>query len=55
MIQKKVESFKKRYPNVVIRKFNRYSENITELDALVAYLQHLGNKVDLKTNRGRDW
>ena len=52
---KKVEDFKKRYPGVIIRKFDKTSQNVTELDALVAYLQNLGNKVDLKTNKGRDW
>lgn len=50
-----VESFKKRYPNAVIRKFNKRDEQLTELDAVVAYLQAIGNKVDLKTNLGRNW
>ncbi|MBS0236188.1 MAG: cytochrome-c oxidase, cbb3-type subunit II [Proteobacteria bacterium] len=50
-----VESFKKRYPNAVIRKFNKQSPIVTEMDALVAYLQSLGNRIDLKTNKGRDW
>lgn len=51
----KIEAFKKRYPTAYIRKFNRKTEKITEMDALVAYLQSLGNRVDLKTNKGRDW
>lgn len=50
-----VENFKKRYPKVVIRKFHKNAELITEMDALIAYLQAIGNKVDLKTNQGRDW
>jgi len=53
--QDDITSFSKRYPKTVIRKFNAKSEEITEMDALVAYMQALGNKVDLKTNRGRDW
>lgn len=51
----KLEDFSKHYPGAFIRKFNRRSEDITEMDALVAYLQSLGNRVDLKTNKGRDW
>jgi cytochrome c oxidase cbb3-type subunit II len=51
----KVGDFNKRYPRTFIRKFNRKTDEITEMDALVAYLQSLGNKVDLKTNKGRDW
>ncbi len=50
-----LESFQKRYPGAVVRKFYKQTEEVTELDALIAYLQSLGNKVDLKTNQGRDW
>lgn len=53
--QAKLESFSKRYPKTFVRKFHEKSADITEMDAIVAYLQALGNKVDLKTNRGRDW
>ncbi|MDF3047396.1 MAG: cytochrome c oxidase, cbb3-type subunit [Candidatus Midichloriaceae bacterium] len=53
--QEEIDSFLKRYPKTTIRKFNARSEGITEMDALIAYMQALGNKVDLKTNRGRDW
>lgn len=53
--QESVDSFKKRYPNVFMRKFNNITQDVTEMDALVGYLQSLGNRVDLKTNRGRDW
>ncbi len=51
----KIEEFHKRYPKAFIRKFNKHTEEITEMDALVAYLQSLGNRIDLKTNKGRDW
>lgn len=50
-----IEGFQKRYPKAFMRKFNKKTDEITELDALVAYLQSLGNRVDLKTNKGRDW
>jgi cytochrome c oxidase cbb3-type subunit 2 len=51
----KVESFQKRYPNATIRKFNNKSADITEMDAIVGYLQGIGNRVNFKTNQGRDW
>ncbi len=50
-----IADFVKRYPNATISKFNGKDDNITEIDALVGYLQSLGNKVDLKTNLGRNW
>jgi cytochrome c oxidase cbb3-type subunit 2 len=50
-----IEDFLKRYPKANLRKFNRKTDEVTEMDALVAYLQSLGNRVDLKTNKGRDW
>jgi cytochrome c oxidase cbb3-type subunit 2 len=53
--QAKIEAFNKRYPRTYMRKFNAHSTDVTEMDALVGYLQSLGNRVDLKTNRGRDW
>ncbi len=53
--QAKIDSFLKRYPKTFIRKFYAKSSDITEMDAMIGYLQALGNKVDLKTNRGRDW
>jgi len=51
----KLTDFQKRYPSTFVGKFNAKAETITEMDALVAYLQSLGNRVDLKTNKGRDW
>jgi len=38
----------KRYPKAVVRKFNTGSNEITEGDAVVAYLQMLGTLVDFK-------
>ena len=52
---KALEDFKKRYPGAPIRKFNKISSDLTEMDAIIAYLQGLGNKIDLKTNKGRKW
>jgi cytochrome c oxidase cbb3-type subunit II len=40
--------FQKRYPKAVIRDFGGNPGRITELDALVAYLQMLGTLVDFK-------
>ena len=53
--QQMIDDFIKRYPGAKIRKFNNKSSEITELDALIGHLQALGNKVDLKTNKGIDW
>ncbi len=52
---KLVADFQARYNKAPIRKFDKGADSITELDALVAYLQAIGNKVDLKTNQGRNW
>ncbi len=41
-----LEAFAKRYPKAQVRKFDQSSSDITELDALVAYLQMLGTLVD---------
>jgi cytochrome c oxidase cbb3-type subunit 2 len=38
----------KRYPKAVVRKFNPETSDITEGDAVVAYLQMLGTLVDFK-------
>jgi len=40
--------FQKRYPNAVARDFDGDPKRVTELDALVAYLQMLGTLVDFK-------
>ena len=49
------EDFKKRYPGAKIRKFNNKSNEITEMDAIVGYLQGLGLRINLETNKGRKW
>ena len=53
--QEMINDFAKRYPGAKIRKFNNKSSSITELDALIGHLQSMGNKVDLKSNKGIDW
>ena len=53
--QKAIDDFMKRYPGALVRKFNNRSENITEMDAIIGYLQGLGKKIDLQTNKGRQW
>jgi cytochrome c oxidase cbb3-type subunit 2 len=51
-----IVDFQKRYGDkVAMRKFNRKTDEITEMDALVGYLQGLGNKIDLTTNKDRNW
>ena len=42
------EAFQERYPKAVIRNFDGNSDQVTEMDALVAYLQMLGTLVDFK-------
>jgi len=39
-------TFQKRYPKAQLRKFNAETSDLTEADALVAYLQMLGTLVD---------
>ena len=41
-----LDAFEKRYPKSLVRKFDQRSKEITELDALIAYLQMLGTLVD---------
>ena len=41
-----LDAFSKRYPKAKVRKFNPDSRDITEADALIAYLQMLGTLVD---------
>ncbi|MDA0938982.1 MAG: cytochrome-c oxidase, cbb3-type subunit II [Proteobacteria bacterium] len=53
--EEKVESFKTRYQGAIIRKFHKTTKEITSMDALIGYLQSLGNKVNLETNTGRSW
>ena len=41
-----VEALKRRYPKVAVGPFTAQTERITEMDALIAYLQVLGTMVD---------
>lgn len=43
-----VEDFQKRYPNATARDFDGDPSRITEMDALIAYMQMLGTLVDFK-------
>jgi cytochrome c oxidase cbb3-type subunit 2 len=43
-----VAAMQKRYPKAIARDFDGNPEKITEMDALVAYLQMLGTLVDFK-------
>src|SRR5262245_52450855 len=43
-----VADFLKRYPKALVRDFDGNPKNVTEMDALVAYLQMLGTLVDFK-------
>jgi cytochrome c oxidase cbb3-type subunit 2 len=42
------DAFAKRYPKAKLRKYDSASRDITEADALIAYLQMLGTLVDFK-------
>jgi cytochrome c oxidase cbb3-type subunit 2 len=44
-----IDAFRKRYPNAQARDFDDNPREITEGDALIAYLQMLGTLVDFKT------
>jgi cytochrome c oxidase cbb3-type subunit II len=41
--------FEQRYPNVAVRDFDGDPARVTEMDALIAYLQMLGSGVDFST------
>jgi cytochrome c oxidase cbb3-type subunit II len=41
--------FEQRYPNVAVRDFDGNPARVTEMDALIAYLQMLGSGVDFST------
>jgi cytochrome c oxidase cbb3-type subunit II len=43
-----LEDFQKRYPNAVARDFDGDPSRISEMDALIAYMQMLGTLVDFK-------
>ena len=42
------EDLRKRYQNVIVRKFDNNKAFVSEADAIVAYLQMLGTQVDFK-------
>ena len=44
-----VEAFQKRYAKAQVRDFDGHPDQISEADALIAYLQMLGTLVDFKT------
>ena len=43
------DGFLARYPKAVVREFDGNSDKISEMDALIAYLQILGTLVDFDT------
>ncbi|BDW99320.1 cytochrome-c oxidase, cbb3-type subunit II [Maricaulis maris] len=43
------DGFQERYPDAVMRDFDGNPDQVTELDALIAYLQVLGTMVDFST------
>ncbi len=47
------DGFEKRYPKAVMRDFDGRPGQVTEMDALVAYLQMLGTLVDFKLYESR--
>lgn len=46
--------FQKRYPRSTSQDYDGDPSRITEMDALIAYLQSLGNQVDFKTYKAGD-
>jgi cytochrome c oxidase cbb3-type subunit 2 len=46
-----LEAMRKRYPKAVARDFDGNPAQVTEMDALIAYLQMLGTLVDFKSYR----
>jgi cytochrome c oxidase cbb3-type subunit 2 len=46
-----LDAFLKRYPKAQARDFDGNPKQVTEADALIAYLQMLGTLVDFKTYR----
>ncbi|HHI81562.1 MAG TPA: cytochrome-c oxidase, cbb3-type subunit II, partial [Rhizobiales bacterium] len=49
-----VEALQKRYPKSQVRDFDGNPDRLTEMDALVAYLQMLGTLVDFKKYKDED-
>jgi cytochrome c oxidase cbb3-type subunit 2 len=44
-----VDAFMQRYPNAVARDFDGDPARLTEMDALISYMQMLGTLVDFKS------
>jgi len=49
------EGLMARYPKAVVRNFDANPQMVSELDALVAYLQMLGTLVDFNAYDGADF
>lgn len=49
-----VDSFLERYPGALVRDFDGDPDKVTEMDALIAYLQMLGTLVDFSVYRAED-
>jgi cytochrome c oxidase cbb3-type subunit II len=47
------DALAKRYPNAQTRDFDGNANRISEADALIAYLQHLGTQVNFKLYDGK--
>ncbi len=47
-------AFEERYPGVAVRDFDGDPSRVTEMDALIAYLQILGTQVDFSTFKADD-
>ena len=46
-----IDALMKRYPKAQVRDFDGNPKSVTEMDALIAYLQMLGTLVDFKSYR----
>ena len=49
-----VSDFERRYPGVAVRDFDGDPSRVTDMDALIAYLQMLGTTVDFNAYQGED-
>lgn len=51
---KEAEALRKRYPGAQARKFDGQAGSVTEMDALIAYLQVIGTMVDFSAYKAED-
>lgn len=51
---KEADALKKRYPGAQARKFDGHAGPVTEMDALIAYLQVIGTMVDFSAYKAED-